>query len=138
LEASGFSLQLQRRHEPFGLTVIESMRAGCLPVVSTVGAFPELVDDRADGLIVEGDAFVDRTQRLAAELVLQAVDSPDASDQMRARARRRALSVDQIAARWAQDWACRLAQLAPQLQSAAHLPVGRPNPMTPPITSVEP
>ena len=40
---SAFLMQLQTRPEPFGITVVEAMAAGCLVVASPVGAFTELI-----------------------------------------------------------------------------------------------
>jgi glycosyltransferase involved in cell wall biosynthesis len=58
------------RHEGFGLSLAEAMLAGCVPVVTDVGALPEVVGDvgvtiaePSPALIAEG---VERALRLGA------------------------------------------------------------------------
>jgi len=66
-------------HEGFGMAVAEAMLAGCIPVVTPVGALPEVVGDA--GVLVEGDdlagaigralALGDDARRHARERVLE-------------------------------------------------------------------
>jgi len=68
-------------HEGFGMSVAEAMLAGCVPVVSTAGALPEVVGDA--GIQMPGTAPAD-----VAEGVRQGLElGPEA----RERARRRVL-----------------------------------------------
>ncbi len=66
---SGFAMQIQTRPEPFGITVVEAMAAGCLVVASPVGAFPELIDHGRNGFLVEGDPSDPDTIRRTAGLI---------------------------------------------------------------------
>ena len=66
-------------HEGFGMTVAEAMLAGCVPVVTPVGALPEVVGDT--GVVV-----ADPTAEAVADGVRKALAlGPDARRQARAR-----------------------------------------------------
>ena len=66
---SAFSLQLQTRLEPFGITVVEAMAAGCLVVASPVGSYNELIQNGENGFLVEGDPASPETLERAAALI---------------------------------------------------------------------
>jgi len=68
-------------HEGFGMTVAEAMLAGCVPVVTSAGALPEVVGDI--GVVVESPDPAD-----VAAGVSEALAAPD---EERARARQRVL-----------------------------------------------
>ncbi|MGA9192451.1 MAG: glycosyltransferase family 4 protein, partial [Anaerolineales bacterium] len=59
LELATYSLCLQDRLEPFGNVIVESMRAGCIVLASSVGAFPELIDDGVNGFLVKGGSWLE-------------------------------------------------------------------------------
>lgn len=65
-------------HEGFGMAVAEAMLAGCIPVVTAVGALPEVVGD--SGVVVGADGL--------AAAIRRALDAGDAA---RAAARERVL-----------------------------------------------
>lgn len=73
---ASFSLHLQQFEEPFGIALAEAQAAGCVPVASAVGAYPELVRDGYSGWLVHGDADDDGVHARAAEQVLATVASP--------------------------------------------------------------
>lgn len=77
LRKCSISLHLQARLEPFGMVVTESMRQGCIPVASPVGAYPETIQQGKNGFLVPGDHQDPQTHRVAAELIHQAVQDPD-------------------------------------------------------------
>ncbi len=66
------------RHEGFGMSVAESMLAGCIPVVTRAGALPEVVGDA--GVFIDSD-----TPAAVAAGVRLGLDASDA-DRARARA----------------------------------------------------
>lgn len=66
LFASADAFLFPSLHEPFGLVVVEAMACGLPVVVSASGAFPELVHDGVDGLLVPVGA--DDTGACAAAL----------------------------------------------------------------------
>ncbi|MFM8979233.1 MAG: N-acetyl-alpha-D-glucosaminyl L-malate synthase BshA [Planctomycetia bacterium] len=47
-------LLLPSEHESFGLSALEAMACGVVPVASRAGGLPEVVDDGSSGLLVEG------------------------------------------------------------------------------------
>jgi glycosyltransferase involved in cell wall biosynthesis len=69
------------RHEGFGISVAEAMLAGCVPVVSTAGALPEVVGD-------VGVQLAAASPQAVADAVRAKLDAPE---EERARARRRVL-----------------------------------------------
>lgn len=50
-------LLMPSRSEGFGLTAIEGMARGCVPVVSDIGGLPEVVRDGRDGLLHEPESI---------------------------------------------------------------------------------
>ena len=70
-QESSYSLFLQDIPEAFGISVIESMRAGCIPIASSVGALPETIFQGFNGLFVQGDHSDAKTQQAAADLILR-------------------------------------------------------------------
>jgi glycosyltransferase involved in cell wall biosynthesis len=80
---SGFLLQLQTRPEPFGITVVEGMAAGCLVVASPVGAFKELIQHGENGFLIDGDPADPNTVRRAAELIRMVSEHPELARKIR-------------------------------------------------------
>jgi starch synthase len=54
--------------EPFGLAVVEEMACSKAVLAFGVGAIPEIIDDRADGLLVNPDSEADLTRLILAAL----------------------------------------------------------------------
>jgi glycosyltransferase involved in cell wall biosynthesis len=77
------------RHEGFGISVAEAMLAGCVPVVSTAGALPEVVGD-------VGVQLDDTTPSAVADAVRAKLDAPEDE---RAGARQRVLERFTLAGR---------------------------------------
>jgi glycosyltransferase involved in cell wall biosynthesis len=71
LRQCAFSLCLQAREEPFGLVVVESMRAGCVVLASPVGAYPEIIQDGIDGYLITGNHDSSKARNDAGNLILQ-------------------------------------------------------------------
>ena len=57
-------LQLSR-HEAFGMSVVEAIRGGCVPIVSNCYALPEIIGD--SGYIVE--EYVDETVKIIKNIL---------------------------------------------------------------------
>jgi hypothetical protein len=104
LQGCGFSLHLQRRPEPFGMLVTESMRAGCLPVASPVGAYPELIRPGIDGLLVQGDPEQDETLDRAAHMIDDINHQSQQREGMAAEARQVPWNSDTMARSWVGHW----------------------------------
>jgi glycosyltransferase involved in cell wall biosynthesis len=82
------------RHEGFGLSVAEAMLAGCVPVVSSAGALPEVVGDA--GVVLDS---ADPAPAAVAEAIRRGIA---AETPARERARRRILDRFPVTARGAQ------------------------------------
>jgi glycosyltransferase involved in cell wall biosynthesis len=72
--AAGYGEDPQRhplRYEHFGLTTVEAMAAGCVPVVIHGGGQPEIVTHGVDGFLWRSlDELLDHTCRLVADAAL--------------------------------------------------------------------
>jgi hypothetical protein len=104
MQACGFSLNLQAREEPFGMVVIESMRAGCIVLASSAGAFPEIVQHGYNGFLIGGDHTEEATQIRAAELILELSQRPDYSNFIRRNAIAYPLDWSILAEAWEGHW----------------------------------
>jgi O-antigen biosynthesis protein len=80
--AAGYQVDAQvhpEHMEHFGIVTVEAMIAGCLPVVFAGGGQPEIVNDRADGVLWRTqEELVNRTRDLTS--------SPDRLQELSARA----------------------------------------------------
>jgi glycosyltransferase involved in cell wall biosynthesis len=104
LERCAFSLNLQTRLEPFGMALLESLRAGCLVVASPVGAFREMVENGRNGFLIPGDPGTEEVQAAAAEQVLSLSRDPSLATEVHNRARSVPWSSDVMAATWSGHW----------------------------------
>jgi glycosyltransferase involved in cell wall biosynthesis len=104
LMTCGCVLYLQSRLEPFGIAVAEALAAGAIPVISPVGAHPEIIESGRTGFLVEGDAGDARTHRRAAEIVRALSLSPEIAEAIRRAARSAPLDWDQVASAWEHYW----------------------------------
>lgn len=104
MQQYGFSLNLQAREEPFGMVLIEAMKAGCIMIASPVGAFPEIIQHGQNGFLVAGDHTDDTTQLAAAELILELVAQPDYCDSIRGNAKDYPFDWHIITETWTGHW----------------------------------
>jgi glycosyltransferase involved in cell wall biosynthesis len=104
LQRMSFSLNLQSREEPFGMAVIESMRAGCIVLASPVGAYPEIICHGGNGFLIAGLDSADETREKAALLIAELVGNPGYMEFIRRNALHFPLSWDTIAASWESHW----------------------------------
>lgn len=104
IQGCSFSINLQHREEPFGMTIIEAMRAGCIVLASPVGAYPEIVTNGRDGFLVPGNPLGVPTRRAAVSLILELVRNPEYADYLRRNALQTPLSWDQVARTWEGHW----------------------------------
>jgi glycosyltransferase involved in cell wall biosynthesis len=109
LQNCSFSLNLQHRQEPFGMTIIEAMRGGCIVLASPVGAYPEIITHGKDGFLIPGDPFSETTRRSAANLILGLVGNPEYAGYLRRNAMQTPLTWEQVARTWEGHWAWVLA-----------------------------
>lgn len=100
----GFSLNLQAREEPFGMTVIESMRAGCIVLASPVGAYPELIYTGYNGFLVPGLHTDPQTREKASRLIMELLTNPGYMNYIRTNSIKFPLTWDMVAAAWESHW----------------------------------
>ena len=105
---AGFSLQMQAREEPGALAIVEAFRAGCVIVASPVGCYPEMVVDRENGLMIEGDHSDSAVRDVAARRILDLVRDPTAMGGIRRESMKAPWSSDRMAEAWEGHWACLL------------------------------
>jgi glycosyltransferase involved in cell wall biosynthesis len=104
LHECSFSLNLQTRQEPFGMTIIEAMRAGCIVLASPVGAYPEIITDGKNGFLLPGDPASSETHEQAVYIIQRLLDDPKAADAVRQNARFTPLTCSQVARAWEGHW----------------------------------
>ena len=104
MQRCSISLSLQTIRDSFGMTVIEAMRAGCIVLVSPVGAYPEIVTHGWNGFLVPGDPLGEPTRRAAAGLILALIRNPEYASFLRRNAVRTPLTWDQVARTWEGHW----------------------------------
>jgi len=100
----GFSLFLQTIREGFGLSLVETMTAGCIPIVSAVGAFPELIQHGKNGFLVTGDPMDSSTQQHVAELIHKLNQDHVQMEGIRKNAINSTLEWREVALAWEQHW----------------------------------
>jgi glycosyltransferase involved in cell wall biosynthesis len=99
-----FSLGLQSRAEPFGMVIAESMRAGCIVLVSPVGAYPEIIRDGYDGFLVSGNPDEVKTHEYTAGLIENLINFPGYMQYIRKNAESSPLSWETVARVWEGHW----------------------------------
>lgn len=70
-------LLMPSRSEGFGLTAIEGMARGCVPVVSNTGGLPEVVEDGVSGLLHSTESVDDMAAKIES-----VVDNPNLFEQL--------------------------------------------------------
>jgi glycosyltransferase involved in cell wall biosynthesis len=108
-----FALHLQNRLEPFGLTLVESMAMGCIPLASPVGAYKELVKHNHDGFVIEGDADAEDTHHRATHIIAEAVADLRKLEIMRQRAVAAPLYWDTVVETWEHHVALCFGEITP-------------------------
>jgi glycosyltransferase involved in cell wall biosynthesis len=104
MERCGFSINLQTRQEPFGMVILEGMRAGCIVLASPVGAYPEQIKHGENGFLIEGDPREEDTIQRAADLIQELSADVDKRSMIRERAITGPLDWSVIASAWAGHW----------------------------------
>lgn len=102
---STFALHLQDREEPFGMALIESMRAGCVVLASSVGAFPELVRDGEDGILIDGPCASEVAISSSTQHVIEFTNDATGRARISHRAQRIPWSTRVMAQVWRDHWA---------------------------------
>ena len=70
MQKYSYALNIQDREEPFGIGLIEAMRAGCIVLASSVGAFPEIIHHGYNGFLVKGKSSDETTHQAASRIIL--------------------------------------------------------------------
>lgn len=119
LEEASVSLHLQARPEPFGISLAEARRAGCIVLASPVGAFPELIEHGRNGFLIPGDHLAENTWQQAAGLILALLDNPAHAQYVRGNARAIVWDWETIARVWTGHWDWLLAKRHASARSGA-------------------
>jgi len=104
LKRDNIAINLQARPEPFGITLVESMAAGCIVLASPVGAYPDLVRHGYNGFLISGEHTAHETQAKAASLIVDLVQHPDFADFIRRNAQATPLDSDTLARACEEHW----------------------------------
>ncbi len=104
MQKYGFSLNLQAREEPFGMVLIEAMRAGCVVIASSVGAFPEIIHHGHNGFLIQGNAFDKATHLKVAAIILELIQHPDYCNYLTRNAKTSPFDWNTIAGAWQEHW----------------------------------
>lgn len=70
-------LLMPSRSEGFGLTAIEGMARGCVPVVSNIGGLPEVIEDGISGLLHSSESVEDMAAKIES-----IIDNPKLFEQL--------------------------------------------------------
>jgi glycosyltransferase involved in cell wall biosynthesis len=77
--AAGYQQNAPESMEHFGITTVEAMSAGCVPIVYKAGGQPEVVQENKSGFLWSSlDELLEKTQRLYTDKKLQAKMSKEA------------------------------------------------------------
>ena len=104
LAKASVALHLQSMEEAYGISVAESMRAGCIVVASPVGAIPELIRDTENGFLVSGSHTSEETRERAASLIQRLTEHPDFASYIRGNAIGLIWTWDRMARVWTGHW----------------------------------
>jgi len=108
LSRASFVLFLQEIEEAFGISLAESLRAGCICLASPVGAIPELVQDSVNGVLLPGDHRLEEVQDRAAQIILKLMKDPERGGQIRQSAQAFPWNWDLMARAWSGYWGWKL------------------------------
>ncbi len=104
LMKSTYSMQMQDREEPGALAIVDARRAGCIIIGSSVGCYPEMVEDGESGFLLPGDHRADDIRKQAAAIILDLAQRPDELQRIREKARSVKWSSDRKARTWLGHW----------------------------------
>lgn len=99
-----YNLVLQRRQEPFGNSLVESMAAGCIPLASPVGVYTELMVNGCNGYLIDGDAEDPASWDKAVERILYLQSHQNEREAVRKNAAGWPLDWKDAAITWGQHW----------------------------------
>lgn len=101
-----FALHLQSIPEAFGITLVEAKYAGCIVLASPVGAYPELIQDERNGVIVRGDFNAPETWAVVADKIFALMSDEKKLNQIRQSARIGILDWLDVAQTCEEHWDC--------------------------------
>ena len=102
LLAANFSFCLQSIREGFGLTLLESLRAGCCVIASSVGAYPELIEHGVNGILIDKPHQSDEANQQAKDWIRRLTTDHQRRQCIQRAARSVPWSWDLIAQAWEQ------------------------------------
>jgi glycosyltransferase involved in cell wall biosynthesis len=117
LQKCRYGLFLQEIPEAFGLSVIEAMSAGCIPIASPVGALNETITNGFNGLFIQGDHENSNTHQLAAAEISKLTVNQRYSDFLVENGMRSVMDWKSVAEIYTSHWIRILDQKSNQLNS---------------------
>jgi glycosyltransferase involved in cell wall biosynthesis len=104
LQTTNISLNLQDVPEAFGISLVEAMINGNIPIASPVGAFPELIRSGYNGFLIKGSHTDPGSHAQAVELILHLVRNPSYAEYIRRQASNIPWNWKNIAKTWEMHW----------------------------------
>lgn len=104
LQRSNISFHLQTIIEAFGMGATESMKHGCIPIASPLGAYSETIKHGYNGFLVPGDHQSSEVHQQTADIIAQLVRAPHYAEYIRHQAMQMPWTWDTQAKVWEQHW----------------------------------
>lgn len=104
LKRYGFGLNLQDVREAYGISMMESMKAGCIVIASPAGAYLELIQHGANGFLIPGDHLSQEVHLKAADLIQALIDRPELKSFVQDHGRNTPLDTDRMATACEGHW----------------------------------
>jgi hypothetical protein len=97
------------------------MTAGCIPIASPVGAFPEIVQNDKNGFLMEGDPNDPDTWSRTADLICELQANPSRLESLNKNAQKWPLDWQEVVRTWEQHWDILLGNTPSETFTTSHI-----------------